>query len=137
MLCPMRMLSYTLLDNSRFDEYFQILKKAKENDENFALLLRSGLAGREENEANVNFLIEEIVVTHMIREQMISFPKTLVQKDTFRLIVYPGPNFEADRYQFEHDLLPKSKDCTNPYRGAHYDFASKILIDYTKNPRQA
>jgi hypothetical protein len=121
---------YTILDTARFDEFLQILKKVNETDPEFHELLLQGLVQREENEANISFLIEEIVVTHLIREQMISFPKTLVKKDTFRLVVYPGTNFEADRYQYENNLLPKNENCINPYRAAHYDFSEKVLIDY-------
>lgn len=84
---------YTILDTARFDEFLQILKKVNETDPEFHELLLQGLVQREENEANISFLIEEIVVTHLIREQMISFPKTLVKKDTFRLVVYPKNEF--------------------------------------------
>lgn len=123
---------YTLLNAARFDDFFQMLKRAAEEDGAFKALLQQGLAGREENDANMHFLIEEIVVTHLIREQYITFPKTLVEKDTFRLVVYPGPHFEADRYQYEHVLLPRNDACVNPYRGAHYDFSEKVLIDFAK-----
>ena len=123
---------YTILNASRFDEFFQSLKKAAEIDPEFNKLLVQGLAGREANEANINFLIEEIIVTHLIREQMIQFPKTLVRKDTFRLIIYPGSHFEADKYQCVKGLLPKNNECSNPYRAAHYDFAKKVLIDFNK-----
>lgn len=123
---------YTILDAPRFDEFFQILKKSSETDVEFNELLKQGLADREANEANINFLIEEIVVTHLIREQMISLPKTLVRKDAFRLVVYPGAHFEADKYQVQKGLLPKNPDCANPYRAAHYDFSKKVLIDFNK-----
>ena len=114
------------------DDFFETLKRASETDEEFKTLLRQGLAGREENEANLNFLLEEIVITHLIREQVISFPKTLVKKDSFRLVVYPGPHIEADRYQYQKQLLPKNAECTNPYRAAHYDFSVKKLINFAK-----
>jgi len=123
---------YTILDAPRFDEFFQILKKASQDDFQFNSLLKDGLAGREESEANINFLIEEIVVTHLIREQIVSFPKTLVRKDVFRLVVYPGSYFEADKYQCEKRLLPRNENCSNPYRAAHYDFSKKVLIDFDK-----
>lgn len=123
---------YTILDAPRFEEFFQILKRAKDEDSEFSNLLEQGLAGRDVDEANVNFLIEEIVVTHLIREQIISFPKTLVRKDAFRLIVYPGPHFEADRYQYQKGLLPKNDECLNRYRSGHYDFSKKMLIDFEK-----
>lgn len=105
----------------------QTLKQEADTNETFRGLLYDGLKGREQSEANMNFLIEEIVVTHLIREQMIPFPKTLVNKDHFRLVVYPGPAFEADRYQTAHKLLTTNQQCTNPYRAAHYDAAGKVL----------
>ncbi len=126
---------YTILDAPRFDDFFQILKRAGETDLVFRELLEQGLAGREASEANLNFLIEEIVITHLIREQMISFPKTLVRKDTFRLVVYPGSHFEADKYQYQHHLLPTNSECVNPYRAAHYDFSVKTLTDFIKEPQ--
>ena len=123
---------YTILDTPRFEEFFQILKKASQTDVDFNNLLKQALMGREESEANMNFIIEEIVVTHLIREQIISFPKTLVKKDVFRLVVYPGQPFEADRYQCEKRLLPRNEGCVNPYRAAHYDFSQKVLFDFDK-----
>jgi hypothetical protein len=123
---------YTILDAPRFSEFFQTLKKAGETDEEFKKLLQEGLADRKTDEANLNFLIEEIVVNHLIREQIVSFPKTLVKKDTFRLIVYPGPHFEADKYQYKKSLLPKNKDCINLYKSGHYDFSKKVLVDFNK-----
>ena len=125
---------YTLLDAPRFEEFYQLLKRANETDAEFASLLKQGLAGREENEANMSFLIEEIVVTHLIREQIISFPKTLVRKDAFRLVVYPGPHFEADKYQCQKNFLPKNPECMNPYRSAHYNFATKTLKEFAPVP---
>ena len=124
---------YTILDAPRFEDFFQILKKEGERNKEFGDLLTQGLNGREANEANLSFLIEEIVVTHLIREQLVSFPKTLVKKDTFRLVVYPGVHFEADKYQCQKGLLPKNEDCINPFRSAHYDFAKKVLVDFNKN----
>ena len=123
---------YTILDAPRFEEFFQILKKEGEKNTEFKDLLTQGLNGREANEANISFLIEEIVVTHLIREQLVSFPKTLVKKDTFRLVVYPGAHFEADKYQSQKGLLPKNEDCINPFRSAHYDFSMKTLADFDK-----
>ncbi|MEI6396577.1 MAG: hypothetical protein WCO48_00670 [Candidatus Taylorbacteria bacterium] len=123
---------YAILDASRFDTLFHILKKATVTDQKFNAILLNDVEKRDQNDGNIEFLLEETVVIHLIREQMVSFPKTLVKKDTFRLIVYPGTCLEADRYQSKNGLLPRNDDCVNPYRAAHYDFSKKILIDFDK-----
>ncbi len=96
-------------------------------------LLIEGLQGRPQTEANINFLIEEIVVTHLIRQGLIDFPKTLVKNDKFRLIIYPGTYLKADLYQWKNKILPQSqnsKSKVNPYYASHYDFNKKILINF-------
>jgi len=69
---------YAILEAPNFDSFYQTLKCAIKTDAEFNSLLLSGLAGREASVANLNFLIEEIVVTHLIREEIVSFPKTVL-----------------------------------------------------------
>jgi len=121
---------YILLNSPNYQEFFQILLKLKEKDKKFKELLVEGLEGREESEANINFLIEEIVVTHLIRQKMIEFPKTLVKQDKFRLIVYPGSYLKADLYQWKNKVLPQSRDKTNPFYASQYNCVEKILYNF-------
>ena len=76
-------------------------------------MLKEGLHGRLYTEANINFLIEEIVVTHLIRQGLIDFPKTLVKNDRFRLIIYPGEYLKADIYQWKKGILPHIQNSKN------------------------
>lgn len=124
---------YIVLNCPKYDEFFQKLLKLKQTDKEFSRLLKEGLNGREESEANINFLIEEIVVSHLIRQKMIELPKTLVKEDKFRLILYPGPFFKADLYQWKKRILPQvetKEKNTNPYYASHYDCESNIIYNF-------
>jgi hypothetical protein len=124
---------YIILNSPQFSEYYQKLIRLKENNEKFKIILEEGLSGRENTEANINFLIEEIVVTHLIRQKLIEFPKTLVKNDKFRLIIYPGTYLKADLYQWQEKILPQfetSSENSNPYYASQYDFAKKIINNF-------
>jgi hypothetical protein len=124
---------YIILNSPQFSEYYQKLLKLKEKDESFKKALEEGLNGRDHTEANINFLIEEIVVTHLIRQKLIDFPKTLVKNDKFRLVIYPGKYLKADYYQWTKKVLPQfetSKENSNPYYASQYDFAKKLINNF-------
>jgi hypothetical protein len=121
---------YVVLNSPRFTEFCELLKKLKIEDAEFERLLEDGLGDREKTDANISFLIEEIVVSHIVRQEMIDFPKTLVKQDNFRLIMYPGGYFKADFYQWKKNTLPKNKECKNPYGGSHYDLDKHVLYNF-------
>ena len=124
---------FVILNFSQYEDYFQKLIKLKDTDKKFKDLLKDGLNGRKENEANINFLVEEIVVSHIIRQKLIEFPKTLVKQDKFRLMVYPGLFFKADLYQWKKKILPQKEtknDNSNPYYASHYDSEKNILYNF-------
>ena len=124
---------YIILNSPQYQEYYLRLTDLKKKDKIFSALLKEGLAGRPETEANINFLIEEIVVTHLIRQGLIDFPKTLVKNDRFRLIVYNGAYLKADLYQWKKKILPQSQNLsnkTNPYYASQYDFGKKIICNF-------
>ena len=101
---------YVILNSPEYQEFFQKLCDLKEKDAKFGGLLKQGLKGRVDNEANINFVVEEIVVTHLIRQKMIEFPKTLVKNDNFRLIVYPGEYLAVDLYQWKKKILSQKEE---------------------------
>jgi hypothetical protein len=124
---------YIVLNSPYYQEYYQKLLKLKNKDKKFAELLKEGLHGRPETEADINFIIEEIVVTHIIRQGLIDFPKTLVKNDKFRLIIYPGTYLKADLYQWKKKVLPQKqnkKNHVNPYYTSQYDFNKKVLHNF-------
>jgi hypothetical protein len=119
---------YVMLNSDYFQKFFEILKKAYEKDDFFKKYLIEGLGKRQNNEANINFMLEEIAVGHIIRENLIEFPKTLVNKDKFRLIVYPGPYFKAEIYVWQKKILPQKNPKTlGRYHNVTYDPLKKRL----------
>lgn len=124
-------IDYVILNSPYFSEYQSKLKKLEETDEKFRAVLTKDAAGREYNEANVHFLLEEIVVAHLLRQRSVELPRTLVRNDIWRLIVYPGGYLEADAYQWKQKVLPQN-DVINPYGGAQYDFSEKKLFIFDK-----
>jgi hypothetical protein len=122
---------YIILNCPQYQEYYVRLIKLKDNDKNFKKILEEGLNGRVATEANLNFIIEEIVVTHLIRQKLIEFPKTLVKQDKFRLVIYPGTFIKADLYQWKNKILPQSDEGRkNPYNASHYDFSKKVVLNF-------
>jgi hypothetical protein len=119
---------YIILNSPEFNDYYQKLKKLDKEDSKFHELVLEVLKDRKESEANLNFIIEEIAVTHIIRQKLIEFPKTLVKKDNFRLIAYPGPPLKADIYQWKKKILPQNKEF--PFYASHYDIANEIIYNF-------
>lgn len=119
---------YIILNSDEYQEYFDILRHRAEDDKDFKKIIKISLEGRDYFTGNVNFILEEIVVGHIIREHLVEFPKTLVKNDTFRLIVYPDPKIIPDVYVWQNKILPqKEKKKLGRYHNADYDPRSKIL----------
>ena len=119
---------YVLLNSDDFHHFFILLKQSFEKDSEFKKLVFESLGDREQTEANVHFILEEIVVAHIIREHLVEFPKSLVKKDDYRLIVYPGPLFRIEAYVWQKKILPqKPASEVGRYRSATYNPQEKAL----------
>jgi len=122
-------IDYVILNSKYFLDFFNILKKLEQKDELFRSFIQKDMWDRLYNEANVNFIIEEVVVSHIIRQRMVEFPRTLVKNDEWRLIVYPWSYISSDVYQRQNNILPKL-DKINVFNASHYDFSQKKLYIY-------
>ncbi|MBI4116635.1 hypothetical protein HY449_02740 [Candidatus Pacearchaeota archaeon] len=120
-------IDYVILNSPHFRDFFATLKKREKEDKKFQKAIKNDLGKRDYNEANVNFILEEMAVAHIIRQRLVEFPRTLVRNDMWRLVSYPGKYLEADLYQWSHKILPQ-EDKINPYNGAQYDFLQKKLF---------
>lgn len=120
-------IDYVILNSKEFHSFFQTLKQLEKTDKKFKEAIKSDIGKREYNEANVNFILEEVCVTHIIRQKMVEFPRTLVKNDIWRLIVYSGPYMKSDVYQWKNKILPQ-KENINPYAGAQYDYDKKKIF---------
>ncbi len=121
---------YIILNSPQFGNFFDLLKTAEKEDKNFRLELEKDMMGREYNEANINFILEEIAVTHILRQHFVDLPRTLVRRDIWRLIVYPGQIINGDAYQWKNKILPQ-KDTINPYSDGSYDFNKKVFNKFS------
>lgn len=121
---------YVVMNSSKFTQQLQLLRDREAHDATFREALASDLSDREYTEANRNFLLEEIVVSHLLRQHMVELPRTLVRRDIWRLLVYAGPAIAGDVYQVQHRVLSQT-DKINPFALAHYDFERKYIIDLT------
>lgn len=119
---------YIVLNSSRFVVYYERLKQLYKEDKKFHDLVLEALKDRKETEAHANFIIEELAVTHIIRQKEIELPKALVKKDNYRLIAYPGSPLKADIYQWKKKILPQNKDF--PFYGSHYDLDKKVIYNF-------
>ena len=127
-------IDYIIFNSSDFKEFFSELKKLESEDQAFRDLLIADSKNKQYTEANINFLIEEIVVAHILRQKIVELPRTLVKSDSWRLIAYPGKPLLSDIYQWKKKVLPQ-KDNLNPYSGSQYDLDTKqlIIFDDVKN----
>jgi len=122
---------YIMLNSDEYQKHFEILLKEFKKNNGFKKAIHKSLKGRAKNEANTNFIFEEVVISHLIRQNMIEFPKTLVKKDTFRLIIYPDHYLEADVYVWKNKLLPLNKSKKqNKYSRCIYNPNTKELYDF-------
>ncbi len=126
-------IDFVLLNAPEFHSFFGLLKKQEETDEAFKAALAEDSGEREYNEANVNFLLEEIVIAHLIRQGLATLPKTLVDHESWRLIAYPGTYLHADVYQWQKKVLPQAV-TDNPFAGAQYDTTEQKLHIFGETP---
>ena len=120
-------IDYVIMNSPRYQEMFNSLKKREKEDVVLRKLLETDLNGRTYTEANINFFLEEIVVAHLITEQLMELPVTLARPDEWRLICYPGTSILSQIYIFQQGILERNRNCTNEYRGCMYNFKDKIL----------
>jgi len=120
-------IDYVIFNSPAFKDFNEKLKKLEQEDEKFREMLVSNSRDHTYSEANVNFLLEEIVVAHLLRQKLVDLPRTLVKTDTWRMLVYPGAPLTSDIYQWQKNVLPK-EDATNPFAGAQYNWETKQLI---------
>ncbi len=126
---------YAVLNAENFQEAKNNLVAAKNRDSNFQKFVSNDLkkAGREETEANLNFLIEEIVVTHLLTQKEIPLPHTLATSDGWRLICYPGDPIQSLIYTYKNNLLQRRGDMPEKhllFARSFYNMDKKILIDF-------
>lgn len=92
-------------------------------------------AGREGTEANISFLMEELVVTHLIQQKQVALPRTLASESGWRLICYPGDPLQSLIVVHRTKCLPKNASITDGhqlYARSFYNMDERVLIDFER-----
>jgi FKBP-type peptidyl-prolyl cis-trans isomerase (trigger factor) len=110
----------------------QRLHERLADDNAFKDAVKQDIGDREFTESNKRFILEEVVISHLIRQQRVSFPKSLIETESWRLIAYRDSPLQADAYQWNNNVL-ETFDNDNPFEQAQYntDAEQVELLDAT------
>lgn len=125
---------YTIINGKDYEMNVSRLKNALQKNKEFQKQLRNDLKsiGKPKNKSNVNFLIEELVITHLLRNKLIPLPHTLTSSDGWRLIAYNGDVLKLDIYIYKNKILPENPRIINSKLFTHsmYNITKKKLINF-------
>ena len=111
---------YIILNTDEFQTMHQRLHERLADDNAFKDAVKHDIGDREFTESNKRFILEEVVISHLIRQQRVSFPKNLIETESWRLIAYRDSPLRADAYQWNNDVL-ETFDNDNPFEQAQYN----------------
>lgn len=131
---------YALLNAPDFNSERIKLFKASQTDPSFQAALKKDLeiAERPFTETNLHFMIEELVVSHLIIEKEIPLPHRLATEDGWRLLCYPGDPPHGLVYVWRKNLMGNRTDFPKPHQlfaRSFYNMAAKILVDFSLFPQ--
>lgn len=83
------------------------------------------------------FIIEESIVTYLIRNKKIVLPMTLSDANAWRLLLYSGRCLMPDVYLYQKKLLPQQVSSQDQWfhqttSYSMYNMEKRILVDYNK-----
>ena len=130
---------YVILNTDRFFDFLTKLETAYERDEGFRTAVTTDLIERGATAANVRFVLEELVVTHVLRQRYVPLPTTISNSAGWRLIAYAGSYLQSDVYVYQHQLLPLNAEIPQSDQLARslYDYKARHLIDFKRLRRPA
>lgn len=130
---------YLLLQAENYLSLHAILLKQLACDSFFKTLVTlETKSGFNESLEKQSFLIEETLITYLIRNKLVKLPTTLSDLHGWGLIVYQVRCLSTDVYLYQTKLLPQmkpnfSESWFNKIACAGmYNMQRKILVDYTK-----
>lgn len=128
---------YALLNAPNFNSEKARLMAHFKNDPQFVAALQQDLdiAKREPTEANMSFLIEELVVAHLLTEKEVTLPRRMATEDGWRLLCYPGNPPVSLVYLYQKNLLGNRVDMKKPdllFARSFYNMEEHTMIDLSK-----
>ena len=117
-----------------FNELFSAVKKIYKEDALFQKYLKQDCEqyGREMEENQVNFFLEEILMFYLLTKNQVKLPNEYIENNQkWILFCYPGRPLKSTVYLYK--LNPFKLDWPeNPYQNAHFDLESKQLIEFDR-----
>jgi hypothetical protein len=117
-----------------FNQLFNQLKKIYKEDAKFQKYLAEDCAvfGKEMENNQVNFFLEEILMMYLLSKNQIKLPNEYIENNQkWILWCYPGRPLKSEIYM--HQLNPFDLDWSeNPYQSCQYDLEAKQLIDFNR-----
>lgn len=148
LLCKQKIISPTaihfeLMDNlilkdSSFIEKFVKLKKLYNENLLFQSLVDDmsvETATATVSDAGVDFILEETLVSYLIREKLVPLPQVLSNTEAWQLLCYPGSPVLADVYLYDASIFRTSQNgfihsFDQKCRHSIYDISQRIVLNY-------
>ena len=129
---------FVTLNADPWDQCMSRLEKAYRSDPDLRGFVAADLNERGVSDANVRFVLEEIAVTHLIREKLVAFPRFLSADDSWHLVAYPSGVLLTDAYVHSAGLLPtNSNHPREAFRRHFYDARERRLVQLERFPLPA
>jgi hypothetical protein len=117
-----------------FTDSFKELKDIYNQDEYFQKIVQDDavFCKRELSKEQIDFFLEEFLLTYFITKKQIILPNEYVQgREKWVLPCYPGPFLKGQIYLYQRNffelLVPE-----NIYENSFYDLSEKVLVDCNK-----
>lgn len=126
--------SQLYVGTNNFSDLFEEIKRIYKVDNLFQKYIQEDCEryGREMEENQVNFYLEEILMMYLLSKNQVKLPNEYIENNQkWILFCYPGKPLKSTVYLYQ--LNPFNLDWKeNPYQNCHYDLESKKLIDFVR-----
>lgn len=121
-----------ILEFREFTTYFAELKRIYQNDTKLREYVAADSVGKQMNENQANFILEESLVLHLISKGKFRFDNDYIQhREKWILNCYPGKPLFTEVYLCQKNFF-ELKNPGSVYENSYYDLEGKLLYDFTK-----
>ncbi len=119
---------YIILNTDVYIKFLTALNQLFRINREFQNIVESDLHNIT-SKPNISFILEELVITHIIRQNYVKLPKTLATESGWRLVAYNGPCLKSDVYLLQNAILPINQTLYDRrYTNCLYDYQANCLI---------
>ncbi len=130
--CAFDFISWTqiMLEAINFTSKLDVVKKIYKKDKIFQKYVKEDIKANKKGvtQNNINFILEEILLTYLISKEEIKISNALVNgRDKWRLICYPGKPLKSLIYFYQKNIF--NLNSGNPHENSIYDLTNKKLYN--------